>query len=280
MTQRIQEQVRILAAIESESHFCAVGLKMLRANAVPATHNAALQKRERGLDGVGMGIALGIDAELVTDSLVSALLAVVGQGSAIRSRIIGVKNINIFAQVLADVLQESSAPRIFGVEEPQFSATLTDSENDFFVIESGLLALEPILAADIGFVHFDFTVEHRPLRFDHCGPDTVTKVPRRLVASEAERALNLASGHALLGFAEKQGSDKPLRKRQVGIVEDRPGSYGELVVTLFAVVERLFGFEFRSIHLAARAADAFGPAEPGKHLAALIFGREHGVYVN
>ena len=69
-------------------------------------------------------------------------------------------------------------------------------------------------------------------------------------------------------------------ERQVRVIEDRASRDGELVVTIFAVVESLFGFKFDNGHLAARAADAFGPAQASKQFAALFIGRKHGVYIN
>ena len=59
-----------------------------------------------------------------------------------------------------------------------------------------------------------------------------------------------------------------------------PAVTGELVVTILAIVERLFGFQFDSIHLAARTAHAFGPAQLSQNLAALFVSRKQSVYIN
>lgn len=52
MTQGIHKQIRVLPAVKPEAHFFEVGLEMLRTEFMPATAQAALEKRERGLDGV------------------------------------------------------------------------------------------------------------------------------------------------------------------------------------------------------------------------------------
>ena len=58
MTQSIDEQIGLLAAIETEAHFIKVGCKMFRANPVPRTHDAAFKKRESRFDGVGMNVPM------------------------------------------------------------------------------------------------------------------------------------------------------------------------------------------------------------------------------
>lgn len=277
MTQGIHEQIGAIPAIEPERHFGAIGLQMLRADTMPATHDTALQERECGLDCVGVGVSFGVDAKLVADRLVLTLFPQVLRRAFVGVGIVGIQDVQIFAQVLADVLRESSAPRILGMEEAEFAAALANPNNDLFVGESEWILC---FAADVGFIHFNLAVEHGLLAFDHRGADSVTQIPCRLVASESECALNLASRHALFGFAEQQRSEKPFCEWQVGIVEDRASGHRELVVTLFAVVESLFGFEFRCVHVASRAADAFRPAQTSKHLAALFIGRKHGVYIN
>jgi hypothetical protein len=280
MTECVQEQIGLVAAIEAKRHFFAVGLKVFRADSMPRTDNSALQERECGLNGIGIDIALGINVEFVSDSFVSAILPKMFCCAPIGQRIIGEKNFHVFTDVLADVLFKGSRLCILRVEKPKIAAPLTNADNRFLVGEAGGLSLSPVLAADIGFVHFDFAIQHRFACFDHCCPDAMAEIPRRLIASESKGALNLASGHALLCFAEKQCSDEPLRKRQVRVIKDRASGDCELIVAIFAVVESLFGCQFHDGHLAARALNAFGPAQLSQNLAALFIGWEHPIYVN
>jgi len=280
MTQSINEQIGLVAAIESERHFFAVGLKMLGADTMPTSDDAALEKRERGFNGVRVDVALGVDAEFVTDSFVPAVLADMLCCALVSAPIVGVQDVHVLADILADVLFERARLRVFGMEESQIAAALTDADNDFLVVVFCFASFPPILAANIRFVHFYFSAQHGLACFHHRGSDSMTEIPRCFVASESKRSLNLARGHALLGLTEKQRSDEPLGKRQERIVEDGASGDRELVVTTLAVIERLFGLQFGSVHLAARAAHAFGPAQLGQNLAALFIGREHLVNVN
>src|SRR4029077_7656536 len=104
MAQRIDEQIGMLPAIESERHFFAVGLEMLGADFMPRSHDSELEKRERGFDRVGVDVSLRVNLEFVANRLVSAIPAKMFSGSAIRVVIIGEKNFHVFADILADVL--------------------------------------------------------------------------------------------------------------------------------------------------------------------------------
>ena len=279
MTQGIQEQSGLVTAIESERHLFAVGLKMLRAKSVPAAYDAALQERECRFDRIGVDVAFGVDAEFVPNRLVSAIFAEMLGRAPIGVEIVCEQDVYILTDILSDVLFERSRLRVCGMKEPKITAALTDADNDFFVIKSCALAFSPVLSANVGFVHLDLPGEHFLLALDHRGADAVAEIPCRLVA-HAERTLNLAGRHSFLGFAQQERCEKPFRKRQVRVVKNCASGHSELVVTVFAVVERLFGFEFSSGHLASRALDTFRPAQAGKQFAALFVSGKQGIHVN
>jgi len=279
MAQGVDKQVGILPTVKSKGHFFAVGLEMLRADFVPRSHDASLQERERGFNRIGIDISLCVDVELVPNCFMSPVFSEMLRRSLVGLKVIGEQDIYILADVLSDVLFKGSALHIFRMEKSEIAAALTDSNYDFFVVMQRGFSFEPILSADERFIHFNFSAQHGLVDFDHCGADAMAEIPRGFVA-DSERALNLAGRHALLGFTEKQGSEKPLGKRKMRVVEDRSGCHAELIVATFAVVEGLFGLKLDSSHLAARALDAFGPAQAGQHLPALLIGREHGMYVN
>jgi hypothetical protein len=278
--QSINKQIGILAAIESKGHFFAVGLEMLRADFMPRAHNAALQERECGFDRARVSVALGIDAEFVANRLVPSIFPQMLRRAPVCLPIVREKNIDIFADILTDVLFEGSALCIAGMKEAEIAATLTDSNDDFLVIVLRFLSLPPILTADVGFIHFDFAAEHRPVDFYHRRADSMAEIPCRSVASDSERALNLASGHTFLRFTEKQNSDEPFIQRQMAVIENRSSRNGELVVAILTVENLLLGLKFYNWHLAAQALRAFGPAQSDKQLAALCIGRKHGIYIN
>lgn len=228
MTQGIQEQVGIFSAIEPEGHFFAVGLEMLCADFMPSSQDAALQKREGGFDSVGMNIALYVDVEFVPDGFVPSVLTEMLRGASVGVEVIGKENFDIFTDILADVLFERAAFHVRRMEKAQIPAALPDADYVLFVVPSGLFSFASIDAADKGFVHFDFAVQHRPLAFHHRGADSVTQVPSRFVA-DSKRPLNLTGAHALLCLAEQVGCREPLFQRQVSVIENRPSCYGELI---------------------------------------------------
>src|SRR5437016_13768633 len=73
MTQGIQEQIRVLPAIETEGHFIQIGRKMLGADLVPCSHDAALQKAESVLHGVRVDVTTNILLRSVIDGLMLRL---------------------------------------------------------------------------------------------------------------------------------------------------------------------------------------------------------------
>ena len=50
MTQSIQEQSGRLPAVEAECHFVQIGRKVFGGDSVPRSHDAPLEKRERGFN--------------------------------------------------------------------------------------------------------------------------------------------------------------------------------------------------------------------------------------
>jgi len=250
---------------------------MFCTDSMPRSENTALEQAKRRFDGIGMNIAFHVNLELVSNGFVTAFFPQFLRRAAIRFEIVGKEYVHILTDILVDELLKGAALYVLRVEESEIATALTDTNHDFLVSESVFFSNG--FATDIRFIHFDFAVEHRPIRLHHRSAYAMAEIPSRLVAY-SERSLNLAGRHALFRFAEEQGSQKPLRQRQVRVVEDRSGSCAELIVAILAVVESLFGFEFDGGHLTARALHAFGPAQAGKHLPALLVGREQGMYVN
>ncbi len=66
----VAEQEWVFAIVESPRHFVQICGEMLRGNTVPCAHNAPLEQRERGFDGVGMNVPVNITPLLVLDGLV------------------------------------------------------------------------------------------------------------------------------------------------------------------------------------------------------------------
>lgn len=228
VAQGIQEQVRILPAIESEGHFRAVGLQMLRAHFVPSANNAALQEREGRFDSVGMNIALDVDMQFVSDGFVASIFAEMLGRAPVSVEFIGKEHFDIFAYILADKFFERATLNIGGVEKAQIATALPDTDYILFVLPSRGFALSTIDAADVGFIHLDLAVKQRSLTLNHGGADSVAEIPSRFVA-DSKCSLHLTRAHALFGLAEQVGCCEPLLQRQMSVIENRSGSYGELV---------------------------------------------------
>lgn len=264
MAQGIEEQVGVLPAIETEGHLVQVGSEMFCADLVPASDDAALEQRECGFDSIcghteTVFVAHVFFAEVIDDLVLDITDSIlVGRGTVCH------QHFYISTQVLADVLRQGSRLNIVSVEESEIAIALLETDDYFFGIESGLPALSKFATANECFVHLHGAVEHGFVQFFHSGADSVTQIPRGLVA-HADSALDLVGADALLSFTKEQGDHEPLGKRQMRIVEDRASSDGELVFTIIAV-EQLHGSgetdNFTA--LAPWALRAFRPAQAFK----------------
>jgi hypothetical protein len=188
------------------------------------------------------------------------------------------EHLNVRAHVLSDVLCQCSTLGIFGMEKTQITVPLAKADDNFFRIPSDLRSETFQLSANIGFVHLNSTVKHGLFYFLHGSTDAVTEIPCSLIGTFAlapNGALELQSAHSLFSFAEKQCSHKPDWQWQVGIIEDGPSQYGELINAGLAEEQFFCGCQFDSISLAAGTPYTFGPAEPLEQFAALFVGREH-----
>src|SRR5690348_1203021 len=67
---RIAEKIGVFAIVKSEAHFVQIGREMLDADSMPRSHNAALEKRKSGFDGVRVNLSDHVDMAFVTNSLV------------------------------------------------------------------------------------------------------------------------------------------------------------------------------------------------------------------
>lgn len=275
MTQSIEKQIGMVPAIETENHLLQVSWEMLGAHSVPRSYDATLEKREGGFHGVCMNVAGNILFR-VADGLMELLL-VHSKSERIDSRFIGDNDFHVFAHVLRHNFADGFRRCRVNANQAQIAATLTNA-NDYLFLFAWQTATG--LSANVGFVNFNDAVEHGLLAFYHRRADAMTEIPRRLVASESKRALNLASGNAFLGFAEKQRGREPLEQRQVRIVKHGPNGHAELIVTIFAVEQLFFGFQFDHVAFAAQALRAFREAQANEQFAALVFGPKHLMDIN
>lgn len=280
MTQSVDEQIGAIAAIEAELHLREIGREMLGADLVPRAYDAALQKRKRGFDCVSRDTLAVFVAGIFLGVVIDRLMSVLTNGGLIGGEFVSDNHIHVGADIFLDVLRQRSLACIFGMEETNVTAALTNADDYLlgmpFAAPTGTVTSR--LSADVGFVHFDSTIQHRSLGFIHGSADAMTEIPRGFVGAFVEspdRALELVGAHAFLRFAEKQGRHKPDRQRQVGVIEDRPSQHGELINAGLTKEKFFRSRQFDSIGLAAGAANTLGPTEPLEQFAALFVGREH-----
>src|SRR5436190_14116120 len=191
MTQSVQEEIRVLPAIEPELHLIQIGREMLRADLVPCSHNATFQEAESVFHGVRVDIASNVNSVLVTDRLVFVLrYSCLIHCPRVGNQFIGDNHIDIFADILTDVFRQSSMLNIFSMEKPQFAVTLPQSNYDLFRCSASTHPRAVSFSADIGFIHFDSTIQHGLIYLLHSSTNPVTEIPRCLVA-HAQGALDL-----------------------------------------------------------------------------------------
>src|SRR6266478_1994758 len=283
MAQRIQEEIRALPTIEAESHFVKIGRKMLCADLMPRSDDAAFQERECRFDCVSRDTSAVLIPRIFFGTVVHGFMLQLANGSLVATPFVSDNHFHILTNILSDVFGKRSCAGIGGMEKPQIAVALADTDNNFLSFHSSLNTLSALATAHIGFVHFDSTVKHGLVYFFHGCADAMAEIPCCLVGAfvlAPDRALQLVSAHALFGFAEQKRSEKPLLQRQVRVIEDRASGDGKLVVAVLAVEQLLFGFQFYGGHLAAHTFNATGPAKAHEQLAALLVSIEQVNNVN
>src|SRR5438034_5162495 len=121
MTQCIQEQIRVLPAIEAERHLVQVGREMLGANRVPCSHNAALQETEGILHSVGVDV--GSEADILFLRMINCLVPIAEFSEClwVGWQFVCHNYFHILRYVLLDVLSQSPALCIFCMKESQIT---------------------------------------------------------------------------------------------------------------------------------------------------------------
>src|SRR5207244_13392479 len=146
--------------------------------------------------------------------------------------------------VFAHVLRNSTLLNISGMVETKIAITLSDADDDLLcVVSESRFALASMqFAADIGFIHFDSTIEHGLICFFHCCTDAMAKIPSSLIA-HPNGTLDLVSGDSLARFAEQQCHHEPFRQRKMRVMEDRADRDRKLVIAFGAIEQLVAGKE-------------------------------------
>jgi hypothetical protein len=252
--QCIAEEKLIFAVIKAEAHFVKVGREMFRRDFMPRAHNAALEQRESGFYSVRMNVAVRVFPRVV-NRFVLALLHVV-ERPRIDSGFVGQNHFHMAANIGVDNLLHGLGLRILSSNQTQIAVALSDANNYLRFVLPTPAAL---LARNIGFVNLDRAAQLFRRYLQHGRPDTMAEIPRRLVA-DSERALNLAGGHSLFGFAEQVRRKEPFSQGQMRIVKDGAGRCAELVVAGVTIVLRAIGNRCGRL-FTTRAGNTLAPAQ-------------------
>lgn len=259
--------VRGLPVIPAEPELVAVSVKVLLRDVMKGAMYSALEQGEERLSSVNMHVTPDILALRVCDRLVTS-----GEGEAdpvIPRRVVS-HNLGITANALPNgPLERLSRETIYdtGMNAATWSA-LNQSHHRSLSFRTTSTLPQPRLAADVGFVYFDNSVQQGFHRlFAHSVSNTVGEMPGRLVGLEAEVSLELEGGNPLLMRAHRVECLNPLPERDMGPLHDRTDGDGELFPTPIALnqaVPDLRGFRRdpgRVLALAVRADRAFRPAD-------------------
>ncbi len=205
---------------------------MLCRNLMPRTDDAALEQTECALYAVSRNIAVNVDSGAVVYRFVLFFrVSSKFNCPGVRSQIVRHNHMHIITDVFLNIFDERSALSIFGPEKTEFAIPLLDSNDALFMVPVTLVLLAVSLTADICFIHLHNAIQRLGADLLHRGPHSVAEIPRRLVG-DTKSPLELIGAHPLLGFAQQVDAQKPLPQGEVGVVEDRSSSHGELIAQL------------------------------------------------
>src|SRR2546423_383557 len=124
---------------------------------MPRANDAALQKRERGFDCVGVNV--GSESDVLFLRVVYALMlgarhSSFVHGERIGGEVIGHDHIHIRANVLADVLRQCAGLGIFGMEETKIATTFPDADYNLFGFLASINTPSDLFAAYVGLIYF------------------------------------------------------------------------------------------------------------------------------
>ena len=268
MTEGIDKEIGIPAAVKTETHFFAVGLEMFGTEPMPRTDNAALEQRKGRFHGVRVNVAINVGTPAMLDDFMIFDSCLLGS-DRICGGIIGKKYVYIFADILANELCQRSSLSILCMKEPQVAISFADAHYHPFVIDASDTSLATINAANVGSVQFHFPIQHWLVSLRHCVTNAMAEIPRGFIGTDSKSALNLTSRHTLLRFTKKLCRRKPSNQRQMRIMKYGSNCNAKLIIALIAPKQ----FRAKTHKLgtfAARTLWTVRPAQPFQEFAAPI----------
>jgi len=129
------------------------------------------------------------------------------------------------------------------------------------------------IPAPIGFIHLNRPVQSVSPRSHHRPPELVEHGPCSPVTAQPKDSLQSQSTNSRLLARDIPHCPEPDRKRQVRVLENRPGEHGDLPAALPAQVQPASHGPVPDT-ATPWALEAIGPSQGGKVLSALFFAAE------
>ena len=254
--------------VKPEAHLVQISGKMLCTDAMPRADYPSLEQRECGFNRVRVNIPINVNLGYVLYRLVGAATeSRFNHSFGIASEFIRHDYVHIGTDVFFDVLRKRAVSYVLSVEEPQIAATLPDTDNNFLVLVANVLTSP---AANVGFVHFDSTVQQGLACLFHGRTDAMAKIPSRFIAN-TDSSFDLVSRHPLTGLTEHKRNHEPLIQGQMGIVKHRASGNRELIIAI-STPEQFRAKASELLGLASWAFRAVRPSQPFQQFAAFVVG--------
>ncbi len=260
--------VHRLPIVVAECLFINIAEKMKWFHADIGSSERAFQETPKILQTVGVNVLANIGFGVV-DDLVCVFLV---QPNVSHERI--GENLGPFLHVVFDDLLYNRFGAFIDHVYPNSLAPFQNSMNDGLAASGGTsgsvdahalplgLVHIPSLPADEGFIHFHFAPKFAAVEFVlHSKPNPMEHEPRGFLGN-ADSAVDLPGGNAILSVGEKPNHWEPLVQAQGGILENGPNLDGELPLGMAgATLPALLISEKSNMAApAGGAGDAIGPA--------------------
>jgi hypothetical protein len=248
---RFSKDVWILAVVESELKLRKIEWQIFRAYVVIGAHHSTLQETPEVFDIVRVNFAANVLARFVIHGLMPVGLAQIAIAAAfIRSD---------QTDAIRDNISNEGAERVGGsifddlADQIAFTRNRAD-DGGFAGMGSAAAAIflahlpmsVSLLAADIGFVHFDDPHQLLEIWIVHRSAQTMAHIPSRLVGLASDLPLNLECADAFLGIEHLPEHFKPNLERVLCILENCSRRERESVgVALAASLIRAFPFPWQ-----------------------------------
>lgn len=285
---RRSENVVVKAVIIAELELRDIEVKVLFADVVEGSDNAALDDAPEPLNRIGVNRADDVLTRGVVDSGVG--IALLTQ-MAIANPLIRAEQADLVRYGFVDEGFQGGSSDIGDNAGDDIALAADSASNDCLSAARcgagqaipfvGMAVLS--LAADERLIDLDNATQ-LGFGFDQCGTDFVAHEPSGFDRTETHVAAKLASAHTLFAGQDQMRDLEPVAKRFVGVLENGPGDAREAIAVrrAFAAlpVEALIGRCIVKVRIAAaRAFDAIRPA-PGDQIGFagfIVANREHGI---